>query len=249
MRVYAIGDVHGQLEMLRAAHARIAADRARVGDFDAPVVQLGDLCDRGPDTAGVIDFILERRVAGELWVTLRGNHDRMFLDFIEEPGAVGPAQRPGLVWLDHRLGGIETLRSYGIEADGRLDVEELQALAPARVPAAHKRLLREQRLYMATDDLILVHAGIRPGVPLEEQSEEDLIWIREPFLSDRRDHGRLVVHGHTPVEAPMHAGNRVNLDTGAGYFRRLTAAVFEGRRCWILEDEGRVLLPPPPGWH
>ena len=95
------------------------------------------------------------------------------------------------------------------------------------------------------DDLVLVHAGIRPGVPMAHQTRHDLCWIRDAFLDDRRDHGKLVVHGHTPVDAATHAGNRVNLDTGAAYGGPISAAVFEGRDCWILTPEGRVPLAPP----
>ena len=243
MRVYAIGDIHGQLEMLRDAHARIAADRAACGDSDAMVVHLGDLNDRGPDTAGVLQFLVDGVASGAPWRAVLGNHDLMLRDFLEAEGPDDPGFEKAAWWLQPNLGGAQTLASYGVHDTS--DPVAAQAAFRACVPDAHRALLADLETYIETDDLILVHAGIRPGLPLAAQTRDDLIWIREPFLSDLTDHGRLVVHGHTPVPEPMHAGNRVNLDTGAGFFRPLTAAVFEGRRCFILDPDGRRELPPP----
>ncbi len=243
MRLYAIGDIHGQRDMLRAAHARIAADRAACGDKAAPVVHLGDLCDRGADTRGVLDDLVAGIDAGVPWRTVMGNHDQMWLQFLEADPDDAPGRAVTDRWL-RGLGGRETLLSYGIDTSATGDLAELQRLARAAMPEAHLRLLRAMPPYIETEDLILVHAGIRPGIPLARQSTEDLFWIRQGFLDDRRDHGKLVVHGHTPVETPEHHGNRIDLDTGAGYFRPLTAAVFEGRDCWILTDEGRWPLTP-----
>ncbi len=244
MRLYAIGDIHGQRDMLRAAHERIAADRRACGDADAPVVHLGDLGDRGPDTRGVLSDIIEGQAAGLPFLATRGNHDQLFLDFLEFDPRDDAARDTAEWWLRPNLGGPHTLASYGIATDGR-DVLDIQADARRAVPAEHRAFLDALPLYHETPDLICVHAGIRPGVPLHAQEKHDLIWIRDPFLTDTSDHGRLVVHGHTPVERPEHAGNRVGLDTGAGFFRSLTVAVFEHRRCWILTDDGRVPLDPP----
>ena len=245
MRVYAIADIHGQLEMLQAAHARIAADRARCGDETAKVVHLGDLVDRGPDSRGVIDFLLEGEAAGRPWIILKGNHDRMFRGFMDRDGYHDPRLRTDLTWFDPRLGGEETLASYGVERRWYTRLEALRRATREKVPQAHMAFLDRLQLYHATDDLLFVHAGIRPGIPLEDQVEDDLIWIRDGFLEDDRDHGRLVVHGHTALAAAQHFGNRIDLDGGAGYGRPLTAAVFEGRECWILTDTGRTPLLPP----
>lgn len=244
-RIYAIGDIHGQLDMLRAAHARIAADRQACGDPDAVVVHLGDLCDRGPNSAGVIQFLIDGIARGEPWRVIKGNHDKLFLDFLQSASLHDGNFRAELTWLHTMLGGADTLASYGIQDAKHRPLEDLHAAAGAMVPPSHRDFLAGLPLFLETDDLILVHAGIRPGVPMSEQVEDDLVWIRYDFLDDTRDHGKLVVHGHTPVDAPMHFGNRVALDTGAGFFNPLTAAVFEGRDCWVLTDTGRVPLPPP----
>ena len=249
MRIYAIADIHGQLDMLTAAHARITADKARCGDEAALIVHLGDLVDRGPDSKGVIDFLLEGVTDGQPWVVLKGNHDRMFRGFMERDGYHDRRLRRDFTWFDPRLGGEETLASYGVVRSSHARPEALWREAQEMVPVAHVAFLDRLEPFHATDDLLFVHAGIRPGLPLEAQVEDDLIWIREGFLEDDRDHGRLVVHGHTALPAPQHFGNRIDLDGGAGYGRPLTAAVFEGRDCWVLTDSGRVALPPPPGWR
>lgn len=246
MRVYAIGDIHGQLDMLRAAHARITADREICGDAFAPVVHLGDFCDRGPDTAGVIAFLIDGRNAGHPWQTVLGNHDRLFRNFLRDPHTKDMRLRSDYTWLTPNMGGRETLRSYGVGDSVAPAADDLHRDALARVPADHIGFLDGLETYIHLGELVFVHAGIRPGIPIRAQTEDDLIWIRSEFLYEDSDHGMLIVHGHTPVDAPMHCGNRVNLDTGAGYFRPLTAAVFEGRDCWILSNQGREPLTPQP---
>jgi len=225
--------------MLRAAHARVAADRLDVGDSDAPLVHIGDLCDRGPDTAGVISDLIAGLEAGENWVVLLGNHDQLFSNFLEMDGPGDPRAEHANFWLTPNMGGTETLRSYGVHFNRDAPLLDVQAMALAAVPATHRRFLRDLPLTHETDDLFCVHAGIRPGVPLDAQDPDDLVWIRYDFLDDRRDHGKLIVHGHTPVEQPEHHGNRVNLDTGGGFGYPMTAAVFEGRDGWVLTDRGR----------
>ncbi|WP_099825931.1 metallophosphoesterase [Oceaniglobus indicus] len=244
MTIYAIGDIHGQRAMLEAAHDRIAADRARSGAHDAPIVHLGDLTDRGPDSRGVLDLLIDGIADGQPWIVLKGNHDRMFQEFLNDPAYRDPGLRSDLPWFDTRLGGAETVRSYGVDSPERRPLEDVHAEALESVPASHRAFIADLPLMHTTDELILVHAGIRPGVPLARQVEDDLVWIRQGFLDDSTDHGRLVVHGHTALDAPEHFGNRVDLDTGAGYGRPLTAAVFEGRSCFVLTDSGRVALRP-----
>lgn len=241
MRLYAIGDVHGQIDKLLAAHMHIARDREATGDEDAPVIHLGDLCDRGPNSRAVFDFLLAGIEAGAPWRSVRGNHDWMMQNFLAEDP---PDEVPLSGWIGANMGGAATLASYGVESDGWSGLDGLREAARKAVPEAHVRFLQAMPRFVETGELILVHAGIRPGIPLERQSEDDLYWIRSDFLDDMRDHGRLVVHGHTPVEDPMHCGNRVNLDTGAAWGGPVTAAVFEDRACWILGPEGRTALRP-----
>lgn len=243
-RVYAIGDVHGQLDELVRAHQRIAVDRRGMGDVDAPVIHLGDLVDRGPESAEVIEYLIMGSAAGEPWVTLRGNHDEMFLMFLEDPLAHPRGLRAGLTWLSPPLGGRATLASYWVDASEGRDPAAIGTEARVRVPIAHREFLEALPYSFETADAIFVHAGIRPGIPLAQQSPEDLTWIRKGFLDDWTDHGRLVIHGHTAVDLPEHRGNRVNIDTGAGYGKPLTAVVLEGRDVWVLTDAGRVPLRP-----
>lgn len=242
MRLYAIGDVHGQIDKLLAVHLLIARDRQATGDEDAPVIHLGDLCDRGPNTRAVLEFLLAGIGAGAPWASVRGNHDWLMEAFLsEDEGDTGLLS----AWLGSNMGGAATLASYGIETAGWSGLDALRQRARKAVPASHRAFLADLAPFFETEDLILVHAGIRPGVALDQQTEEDLCWIRHEFLDDTRDHGKLVVHGHTPVEAPMHCGNRVNLDTGAAWGGPLTAAVFEGRDCFVLSEAGRTALRPP----
>ncbi len=241
--IYAIGDIHGQLAMLQAAHSRIAQDQG--GEAHAPVIHLGDLTDRGPQSREVIDYLMDGIARGAPWHVIKGNHDRMFCYFMREPSQADHILRPDLTWLHPRLGGQTTLNSYGVETDGR-SPEQIHDDALRAVPKAHLEFLETLPLSHGTDDLMFVHAGVNPEVGLDAQLEDDLLWIRDPFLLDPVRYDRLIVHGHTVVDAPQHHGNRVNLDTGAGYDKPLTAAVFEGRDCWILEPAGRRKLDPNP---
>jgi serine/threonine protein phosphatase 1 len=244
--IYAIADVHGPSDKLDRAHDLVAADRAREGARNAPVVHLGDLCDRGPDTRGVLDRLIAGRVRGEKWLVLLGNHDRMFRNFVSDDRHTDPWLRRDASWLHPSLGGATTLRSYGIEAAGR-PIAEVGQHARQAVPAAHVDFLDTLELWHETGDLLFVHAGIRPGVPLPKQSEDDLVWIRDGFLEDPRPHPWLVVHGHTALPEPAHFGNRVDLDGGAAYGNPLAVAVFEGRDVWLLDEEGRRRLRPAFG--
>lgn len=242
MRTYVIGDIHGHRDKLQAAHRLIAKDRAEQGDANAPVVHLGDLVDRGPDSRGVVDCLLAGLEHGEPWVVLKGNHDRMFSGFLDDPDYHDPGLRAELNWTHPRLGGAETLASYGVTGVGETFLSDIAAQARLKVPVAHRDFLAGLETSFARGQALFVHAGIRPGVPVERQTETDLIWIRAPFLEDTRDHGALVVHGHTPVEQVTHYGNRLNVDTGAGYGKALSAIVVEGQVAWLLTPRGRVPL-------
>jgi serine/threonine protein phosphatase 1 len=217
--IYAIGDIHGQLGMLEEALARIEAD----GGPDARVVFLGDYVDRGPESRGVIELLSQGLAAGRNWVCLMGNHDRMFSMFMEDYPRNDARLLVGYHWLHDRIGGAETLQSYGAEVTEGTRIYELHTQALKVVPEHHRRFLNALPDYHQEGELLFVHAGIRPGVALEDQSQDDKIWI----------------------PAPEHRGNRVNLDSGAGFGRALTAAVFEGRDCWVLGAEGRSPLLAP----
>lgn len=242
-RIYAIGDIHGHLDKLAQAHRLIAVDRAETGDQDAPVIHLGDLVDRGPESAEVVEYLSRGPARGGPWISILGNHDRMFARFIADATARDAAMKADYDWLHPRIGGLATLESYGVSPAP--DLAGLHRQAQARVPASHLAFLAALPLSLAFGPLFLVHAGIRPGVALDAQAEDDLLWIRAPFLTDPRDHGALIVHGHTAVDTAEHHGNRVNLDSGAGFGRALSVAVIEGRAVALLTDQGRRPLPPP----
>ncbi|MFA3919184.1 metallophosphoesterase family protein [Ruegeria hyattellae] len=238
--IYAIGDIHGQLDELHRALSLIESD----GGPDARIVFLGDYVDRGPDSRAVIDLLIEGQQVRRNWITLLGNHDRMFAWFMEEVPRHDPHLLVGYHWLHDRLGGIETLQSYGVTFEEPTRLEDLHATAKEIIPQAHVDFLRGLQPMFETPDLAFVHAGIRPGVPLAQQNENDLVWIRQSFHTCLEPHPKLIVHGHTPVDVVSHYGNRINLDSGAGYGRPLTAAVFEGSNCYILTKRGRVPLLP-----
>ncbi|WP_132464283.1 metallophosphoesterase [Rhodovulum marinum] len=236
MRSYAIGDVHGQHAKLVGAHELIAADRARTGDAEAPVVHLGDYVDRGPDSKAVLDILIAGLADGAPWILLKGNHDDMMRDFLDPIVPSGEAAR----WLTDKVGGRQTLASYGVSVASLRAADRLRKEACKTVPSGHRDLLETLRPSYRRGEVFFCHAGIRPGIPLDDQSERDLIWIRDEFLLDPRDHGALIVHGHTPGERVVHCGNRVNLDTGAGYGGPVSVVVIEGRAVWQLTPDGRV---------
>lgn len=227
--VYAIGDSHGCTAHLRALHQEILQDaRAAGAQIQRRVaVYLGDYIDRGPDSRGLLDILIKEPLPGFERVFLMGNHDVMLLHLIED-GAAPPS------WLLN--GVLETLASYGVDpmvwADGPA---ALRAAVMARLPEAHAAFLRSLKLSHVEGDYFFVHAGIRPGVRLEDQVAADLVWIREPFLESTADHGKVVVHGHTPVEAPEVRPNRIGIDTGAVYGGVLTALVLEGAERRFLQ--------------
>lgn len=236
--IYAIGDIHGHLSKLIDAHRLIADDKARMGAQDAPIVHVGDLVDRGPDSAGVIDYLMRGTAKGEPWISLLGNHDRLMLWFLEDHTRADPRLRADFNWLHQNMGGRETLRSYGVDTGS--DISEMQRSARELIPPDHVTFLRSLKLYFRLNSLYFCHAGIRPGVPLDQQDEDDLVWIRKDFHLDQTDYGALIIHGHTPIDEVTHYGNRVNIDTGAAWGHDLSAVAIDGEDVFLLTENGRV---------
>jgi serine/threonine protein phosphatase 1 len=220
LRVYAIGDVHGYAGALDAMHWAIAEDLSRDPPADWRIVHIGDFVDRGPDSRGVIDMLVATQAKDDRVLTLRGNHDHGFVDFLERPDHTG---------LFACYGGVETARSYGIDADMTTQSgARLAAAALERVlPISHRRFLEALPLTVTFGDYFFCHAGIRPGVALEAQSRDDLIWIRDAFLNFEHPHPKVIVHGHTPVEQVDIRANRINVDTGIHKYGNLSAVVLD----------------------
>ena len=243
--IYAIGDIHGQLDKLQDAHAQIARDRKDHGVEHATVIHIGDLCDRGPDTKGVIQFLLDGIADGADWRIIRGNHDQMFLDFVSGGDGTNPRLGRQVTWQAHAMGGKATLASYGVKKSLLENDEKFRRRAQSSIPKEHVEFLAGLPFWHRADGMIFVHAGIRPGFPMDAQDEDDLLWIRDDFLWHLGDHEALIVHGHTPVDEPTHYGNRVNIDTGAGWGNPLIPVVFDDGKCFALRGEGREFLKVP----
>ena len=242
MTIYAIPDIHGHAAMLDKALARIEADGATDAD---EVIFLGDYIDRGPDSRGVLDRLVAGREEGRNWTFLMGNHDRMMLNYLTDGTATDPAVKSAVPWTHDRFGGA-CFRSYGVEPSGRGRPKDLWEAFREAVPQAHQDFLTTLTYAEERDALLFVHAGIRPGLSLAEQSQDDLIWIRGAFLESRETHPWLVVHGHTALVAPRHFGNHIDLDGGTGMGRELFPAAFEGTECFLLPRTGRVRLEREP---
>ncbi|WP_370227486.1 metallophosphoesterase [Cognatishimia sp.] len=236
-KIFAVGDIHGHFDQMERALDLIWSD----GGHEAQIVFVGDYIDRGPDSRLVLDFLIEAKKNDRPWTMLLGNHDDYLRLFLEDGNVFGSLSRANVPWFDPILGGAETMESYGVETSGRLH-EDILKDARKAVPQEHLDFISLLPRYHATPEHIFVHAGIRPGVPLQDQDPVDLIWIRQEFLDDPRDHGKLIVHGHTAVDFPENAGNRVNLDGGTGFGRPLYPGVFEDGRVWILTETGRQEL-------
>jgi len=222
-RVYAIGDIHGRLDLLEHIEEMIQRDVDQGGPDRRVVVYLGDYVDRGMEARQVTERLMARALNGFELVHLKGNHEEFLLQFLED-ARIGPG------WL--RNGGNSTLYSYGVRPPER--ATDLAALERARLefkrklPPHHLDFYRNLALSHVEGDYLFVHAGIAPGRPLDRQEPNDLLWIRDEFLQSDADHGKLVVHGHTIVEEPDVRSNRIGIDTGAYATGRLTALVLEG---------------------
>lgn len=230
--LYAIGDVHGRADLLAPLLDAVLADAARAEH--AIVVGLGDYVDRGPDSRGVVELMLDAARQPSITVRgLRGNHDQALVDFLADAEA-GPS------WVRH--GGGDTLASYGVPPPADLDDmrawRDTREAFAAALPAAHARFFEDLSLSYVCGDYLFVHAGVRPGVALSAQTARDLLWIREPFLTGARPLEKLVVHGHTPAPRVHSDHRRIGLDTGAHVSGVLSACRLEGAARSFLQAVG-----------
>ena len=226
IRVYAVGDVHGCLEELNRLLDAIDDDLSR-SDVQSHLIFLGDLVDRGPQSAEVIDRIVKGTLPTHHWDCLMGNHEEVMLDCYEGQREIYDR------WL--RYGGVQTLESYGLESADIFAPEfDLSAAMREAIPANHIQFLKSLKDYLRLGDYLFVHAGIRPDTPLDDQSPRDLRWIREGFLNDTSDHGFRVVHGHTIVPKVEIRRNRIAVDTGCYLTGQLSALVLESATTRVL---------------
>jgi serine/threonine protein phosphatase 1 len=222
-RIYAIGDIHGCIDRLVALHEAIAEDMAERPCDDVTLIHLGDYVDRGTDSAQVIDWLLSGPpVPANRVVNLMGNHEEMMLTAL-----AGSSNEAASHWLAN--GGADSLMSWGIS----------RSVPPAewrtRVPDHHQTFMRDLELHHWCEPYLFVHAGIQPGKPLAQQTKQDLLWIREPFLTSKADHGFVVVHGHTPRRDPIVQRNRIAIDTGAVLGGSLTCVILEADRLGFIQ--------------
>ena len=229
-RIYAIGDIHGRLDLLDDIHNQIAADLAENPVQHSVEVFLGDYVDRGPQSRQVVERLASPDRLADQRVCLLGNHEQMLLEAYSDPAAVEG-------WLVN--GGVHTLLSYGAEAlAAPRTARSVQMAFRSAFPPAHRQFMAGLARVASFGGYIFVHAGLRPGRRLEQQAADDLVWIREPFLSSTADFGAVVIHGHTPVSVPEIRPNRINIDTGAVFTGRLTCIVLEGQERRFLRTSG-----------
>jgi serine/threonine protein phosphatase 1 len=222
VRIYAVGDIHGRADLLDAVLKRIDADLEQNPISVGIEVYLGDYIDRGPASRDVIDRLVARNRTFRA-VFLKGNHESYLTDF---------AANPSILEDWRQFGGIETIMSYGIvpPVDKGTDAQaRLAAAFDQALPVTHRRFFSNLRTSFTCGDFFFVHAGVRPGIPLTKQREDDLLWIRQDFLLCEEEFSKIIVHGHTPVPEPDIRPNRINVDTGAYATGRLT--------CLKLEDD------------
>jgi serine/threonine protein phosphatase 1 len=235
--LYVVGDIHGRADLLGGLLRKIAKDAAREeAGVQRELIFLGDYVDRGPDSKGVIDLLLATAAERDFWTVtaLKGNHEQALLQFLDDPN-LWPT------WQE--FGARETLLSYGVAPPPRGSEPETWAQASqalnAAMPIAHRRFLETLPVSVVRGDYLCVHAGVRPGAPLDRQVEEDLLWIRDEFLRNERRLEKVIVHGHTPAEAAYVGSHRIGLDTGAYATSLLTAIK--------LKAAERTLIQARPG--
>lgn len=230
LRVYAIGDIHGRLDLLLALLDKISEDRATHNAARYELIFLGDYIDRGNQSRQLLDLLSQGPIEGFRTTYLCGNHEDYLLRFLRNP-------TDNASWLYY--GGANTLISYGIPASPlEQNPDQLVAIQQKLrniLPDGHLEFLHNLRVSHTVDDYFFVHAGVRPGVPLNEQLSRDLLWIRGPFLNSTRYHGRVVVHGHSVQVRPEMLPNRIGIDTGAYDSGVLTSLVLQGEGQWLIK--------------
>ncbi len=230
-RVYAVGDIHGRMDLLEKMLVQIVTHAGQEKRLNS-LVFLGDYVDRGPQSKNVVSCLLRLKLPGWDIVCLRGNHDQAVLDFIENASFYR-------AWRE--FGGAETLLSYGVTPP-RFDNEEAFAQAhddfQRKCPESHLEFLRGLPFFHIVGDYMFVHAGVRPGIALDRQAPEDMMWIRDEFLFSDLRLDKVIVHGHSPSERPVLRTNHIGVDTGAYATGCLTAVVLEGQECTFLSTIG-----------
>jgi serine/threonine protein phosphatase 1 len=247
LRLYAIGDIHGRLDLVEGLVGIIEHDNSNREPARTNLIFLGDYVDRGPYSKGVVDWLINARARCNLlkrdrvsappppfgFLFLKGNHEQLLLSFLEDPAV-------GRLWLKH--GGDATLLSYGVGERvvshalrlGQPWLTEASAIFRALLPDNHFQFYRALELFYRAGNYLFVHAGVNPDVSLGDQSEEDLLWIRDRFLKSSHDFGAVIVHGHSPAPTPEDFPTRIGIDTFAVNTGRLTAVGLEGNRRWFL---------------
>jgi Calcineurin-like phosphoesterase len=227
IRVYAVSDIHGCADLLQNVFAAIDHHLAHAGPVRALHVFLGDYIDRGPASRQTIDLLIERGRRHEC-IFLKGNHEAFLFEVLQDASRLQS-------WKEY--GGFQTLMSYGLAPSIKPDQAEQKELVRALqegMPKHHRQFFSSLRTSLFCGDFFFAHAGVRPGVPLRQQREEDLLWIRDEFLKSEEHFGKFIVHGHTPVSKPDIRPNRINIDTGAYATGNLTLLTMQGERMFAI---------------
>lgn len=238
-RVYAIGDIHGRLDLLQKMHLLIVEDAKDFAGVRKALVYLGDYIDRGPQSRETVEHLIGDPLPDFERFYLMGNHERALLDFLSD-------SRSGRAWMAY--GGGATLYSYGIAIEGpRMEAETLERAQEkfrACLPPRHLEFYQRLSLMHLEGDYLFVHAGVRPGVPLARQQEKDVLWIRGDFLESEESLDKVIVHGHTIITVPEVKKNRIGIDTGAFASGKLTCVALEGETARFLDTEKGRIGPP-----
>jgi serine/threonine protein phosphatase 1 len=225
--IYAIGDIHGRVDLLDQLHGRISHDAEKYPHYNRIIIYLGDYIDRGPASKEVIDQLIDPPLHNFTAIHLRGNHESMLLNFLKD-------NKNGDLWFMN--GGLETLLSYHVSLSllNELNYEKLAVALQQKLSLAHLEFFRSLKTHHIEGPYFFCHAGVNPNIPLNEQSEEDLTWIREPFLHSRKNFGKIIVHGHTISQKPTLLANQIGIDTGAVFTNKLTCVVLTQNEPYFL---------------